>query len=105
MHFEIDLANPEHKLPVGSTARLAIDVGQPVPATTVPLTAAMIRGDKATLYSVANGVAHREVVPVLGEAGGTLYLAPQLQAGLPIVVEGRALLDDGDHVTAKELGL
>jgi hypothetical protein len=28
-----------------------------------------------------------------------------LPAGVPVVVEGRALLDDGDKVTAKELAL
>ncbi len=105
VHFEIDLANADHKLPVGSTARLAIDVGNAVPATEVPLSAAMIRGDKATVFSVDGGVAHRQVVSVLGEAGGSLFVDPKLAAGSAIVVEGRALLDDGDQVTAKELGL
>ena len=105
VHFEIDLANASHKLPVGSTARLAIEVGKALPATEVPLSSAMIRGDKATLYIVDGDVARRQVVPVLGEAGGTLFVDPQLKAGVPVVVEGRALLDDGDKVTAKELAL
>jgi len=102
VHFEIDVANANHALPVGSTARLTIDVGEPQPATEVPLRAATVRGDKATLFTVQGDVAHSEVLKVLGEAGGTLYVEPKLKAGTPIVVEGRALLDDGDKVAAKE---
>ena len=102
VHFEIDLDNTSHTLPVGSTARLSIEVGKPVPATVVPLSAAMIRGEKATVYTVEGDTAHRRVYPVLGESGGSLYLQPELRAGIPIVVEGRALLDDGDKVAAKE---
>ena len=105
VHFEIDLDNADHALPVGSTARLTIEVGQPVAATEVPISAATIRGEKATVYVVDNGVAKRVVVPVLGEAGGSLYVEPKLQAGRAIVVEGRALLDDGDKVQAKEFAL
>ncbi len=105
VHFEIDIPNDQHALPVGSTARLSIEVGTPVPATEIPLSAAMIRGEKASVYIVEGDVAKRHVVGVLGEAGGTLFVDPQLQAGVPVVVEGRALLDDGDKVTTKELGL
>lgn len=105
VHFEIDYDNKDHALPVGSTARLTIEVGQPKPATEVPLAAATLRGDKATLYVVDNGVAKRVVVPVLGAAEGVLYVDPKLPAGREVVVEGRALLDDGDKVTSKELRL
>ncbi|HEY2749473.1 MAG TPA: efflux RND transporter periplasmic adaptor subunit [Polyangia bacterium] len=105
VHFEIDLANADHKLPVGSTARLGIDVGKPVPAIELPLSAATIRGSKATVFVVESGVAHRKVLTVLGEAAGSLFVAPSVAAGSAIVVEGRALLDDGDKVSAKELGL
>jgi hypothetical protein len=31
-----------------------------------------------------------------------LFLDPKLKEGTPVVVEGRALLDDGDKVVAKE---
>jgi RND family efflux transporter MFP subunit len=103
IHFEIDVANQQHQLPVGTTATVAIDVGEPVAATLLPLRAATIRGDKATVYAVENNRAKRHVVPVLGELGGTLFVDPSLPAGASIVVEGRALLDDGDQVRAKEL--
>ena len=85
--------------------RLAIDVGTPQPATEVPLRAATVRGEKATLFAVHGDVAKSEVYKVLGEAGGTLYVEPKLKADTPIVIEGRALLDDGDKVAAKEFTL
>jgi RND family efflux transporter MFP subunit len=105
VHFEIDVANADHVLPAGSTARITIDVGQPQPAIELPLRAATVRGDQATVFVVENAVAHRRVVAVLGEAGGILYVAPALAAGAPVVVEGRALLDDGDRVAAQEQAL
>jgi multidrug efflux pump subunit AcrA (membrane-fusion protein) len=102
IHFEIDLPNAGHALPVGATARLTIEVGERKPATEVPLRAATVRGDQATLFVVRDGVARRVVVPMLGESGGTLYVDPKLPAGSAVVVEGRALLDDGDKVAARE---
>jgi membrane fusion protein (multidrug efflux system) len=105
VHFEIDVPNANHALPVGSTARLSIDVGEPQPATELPLRAATVRGDKATVFAVEGDIARSHVVRVLGEAGGTLYVEPTVKAGTPIVVEGRALLDDGDKVSARESSL
>ncbi|MDB4964988.1 MAG: putative Co/Zn/Cd efflux system rane fusion protein [Myxococcales bacterium] len=102
IHFEIDVANANHALPVGSTARLTIEVGAKQPATEVPLSAATIRGDRATVFVVEGDVARRKVLGVVGEAGGTLFVDPALPAGAAIVVEGRALLDDGDKVAARE---
>jgi membrane fusion protein, multidrug efflux system len=102
VHFEIDVPNANHVLPVGSTARLTIEVGEPQPAAEIPLRAATVRGEKATIFTVHGDVATSEVVTVLGEAGGSLFLAPTLKPGTPVVVEGRALLDDGDKVLAKE---
>lgn len=112
IHFEIDLPNavsegsPNGKMaraiPVGATARLVIAYGALHPATVVPLVAATVRGAKATVFTVEDGVAKRVVVPVLGEEAGQLYLAPTLRAGTEVVIEGRALLDDGDRVTTTE---
>lgn len=105
VHFEIDVANAARTLPVGATARLTIEVGQPQPATRVPLRAATLRGDKATLFVVDGDVAKRTIVPMLGDADGMLYAVPKLPAGARVVIEGRALLDDGDKVSAKESSL
>jgi RND family efflux transporter MFP subunit len=102
VHFEIDVPNSDHVLPVGATARLTINVGEPQPGSSVPLRSATLRGDKATLFVVEGDVAKRMIYPILGEQGGLLYVDPKLQAGTPVVVEGRALLDDNDKVTAKE---
>jgi len=100
VHFEIDLADPERKVPVGTTADLSIAVGQPEPATVVPGAAASVRADKATLFVVEAGKAKKVVVPVKGEAAGTLYLGAELAPGAMVVTEGRSLLADGDAVTA-----
>jgi hypothetical protein len=40
-------------------------------------------------------------VAVEGEIGGSLFVDPTLAAGTTIVTEGRALLNDGDRVSAK----
>jgi membrane fusion protein (multidrug efflux system) len=45
IHLEIDVPDPQRTLPVGTTAELALDVGSPVDASEVPLTAASIRGE------------------------------------------------------------
>lgn len=103
VHFEIDIADPKREIPVGTTGEISIDVGTPSPATEVPLYAATVRGAKASLFFVDGDVAHQTTFAVKGEAGGALFLDPALPAGAKIVTEGRALLDDGDRVTAKEV--
>jgi membrane fusion protein (multidrug efflux system) len=102
IHFEVDVPNTDRKLPVGTTVSVSIDVGTPRPATTVPLRSATVRGDQATVFVVRDHVAHRTTVSLLGEAEGRLYLDPQLVSDSLVVVEGRALLDDGDRVNERE---
>jgi RND family efflux transporter MFP subunit len=102
VHFEIDLPDAERKIPVNTTAEVHVDVGQPVAATEVPLFAATVRGSKASLFVVEGDVARSKTFAVKGEAGGSLFLETSLAPGTPIVTEGRALLQDGDGVTAIE---
>jgi RND family efflux transporter MFP subunit len=101
VHFEIDIPDPTHQLPVGTTGEISIDVGEPTPATELPLYATSIRGEKAILFVVEDEVAHSRTVMVKGEIGGNVFLAPDLKPGARVVTDGRALLEDGDHVTAK----
>lgn len=101
VHFEIDLERGDIEVPVGTTAEIVVDVGTAVDATEIPLTAAKIRGDKANVYVVEGGVAKARTVVVLGERDGSLFVAPELAAGLQLVTEGRGLLRDGDAVTTK----
>jgi RND family efflux transporter MFP subunit len=101
VEFEIDLADPERAIPVDTTGVVHLDVGEPEPATAIPLFAASVRGKKATLFVVEGGVAHARTVDVKGEIGGKLYTDTSLEAGALIVLEGRALLEDGDRVDAK----
>jgi RND family efflux transporter MFP subunit len=98
-HVEIDVDDPERAIPVWTTAEISLDVGQPVPATAVPLAAASVHGAKATLYTAGDTTAHLAVIKVIGERGGSLFLDPAvLPAGAKIVSEGRTTLADGDPI-------
>jgi membrane fusion protein, multidrug efflux system len=101
VHVEIDVPDPSRSLPVGTTAELTIDVGEPAPATEIPLAAASVRGDRATVFVIEAGVVRRGVYPVKGERGGRLFLDQALHPGSHVVTEGRALLRDGDRVESK----
>jgi membrane fusion protein, multidrug efflux system len=105
VHFEVDLPNPDHGIPVDTTGEATLEVGKPEPATEIPLYAAAVRGKKATIFVVEGDVAHARTVDVKGEIGGSLFVGTSLAAGTRLVIEGRALLDDGDRVSAKEESL
>lgn len=99
VHFEVDVADPQRALPVATTGTIHIDVGEPIPATEVPIYAATVTEEKATLFVVDQNVAHKREVTLIGEAGGALFVSPaELPAGAHVVTEGRALLADGDRV-------
>lgn len=101
IHVEVDLPNPERTIPVGTSAELELDVGKAEPALELPLSAAQVRGSKANLFVVTDGVARPRTLPVLGERSGKLYVKPALAAGSLVVTEGRATLAEGDAVSAK----
>jgi RND family efflux transporter MFP subunit len=101
VHLEIDIPDPSRSLPVGTTAELAIEVGEASPATEIPLIAASVRGSKATVFVLQGQTAKKGVYAVKGERGGSLFVDPLLPAGERVVTEGRALLQDGDRVEAK----
>ncbi len=103
VHIEIDLPNGDRSLPVNTTAEISIDVGALVAAAEIPLTAANVRGSRANVFVVENGVAHARTVRVLGERGGNLFVGEGLAPGALVVTEGRALLADGDRVAAQRI--
>lgn len=103
VHCEIDLADPTKRIPVGTTAELAIDVGDPLPGTKIPLTSASVRGTKVSLFVVRDGVAKAVTAPLVGEAEGALFVGAPLAAGDVVVTEGRTTLHDGDAVNVKVL--
>jgi membrane fusion protein (multidrug efflux system) len=100
VRVEIDIPDPKKHIPVYTTAEIAIDVGDPLPAVELPLAAVSIRGAKANLFVVKDGKASAMTVPVIGEAGGSVFLDPSLRDAT-VVLQGRTLLNDGDVVTAK----
>jgi len=100
VRFEVDLRNPAELIPVDTTAEVSIDVGDALPTTQIPLYAAAVRGSRATVFVVENDVAHARTVSQVGERGGSLYVERSLEPGSRVVTEGRALLNEGDHVAA-----
>jgi RND family efflux transporter MFP subunit len=102
MRFEVDLANPGDLIPTDTTGEATLDVGEPEPATEIPLYAASVRGKKATVVVVEGDVAHMRTVTVKGEIGGSLFVETSLPPGARLVTEGRALINEGDRVNAKE---
>lgn len=100
-HVEIDVEDPDRLIPVWTTAEISIDVGAPIPATSIPLYAASVHGTKATIFEVTDGTAHLAVVKIIGELGGSLFVDPKaLAAGTIVVTEGRTFLTDKDSVAA-----
>ena len=101
VHFEVDLHDPERRIPIGTTGEARLDVGEPVPATELPIYAASVRGKKATVFVIEGDIARARTVIVRGEVGGSLFVDTELKPGSLVVTEGRALLAEGDRVTVK----
>ena len=100
VHFEIDIFDPKREIPVDTTGEVHIEVGEPVPATRVPISAVSSNGAKSTMYVIDGDVAHSRTFTLLGELGGDMYFRPgDLPADSEVVTEGRALLADKDRVT------
>jgi RND family efflux transporter MFP subunit len=100
-HVEIDLADAKREMPVNTTGEVRIEVGEPIHASEMPLSAASITGSKAAVFVVDGDVVHQQRAKVLGEIGSDLFVDPAIPAGTPIVTEGWATLADGDHVAPK----
>lgn len=103
VHVECDLPDPNREIPVNTTAEVRIEVGQPIRATGVPLYAASINGEKASLFVVDGGVAHKKTFAVLGEMGNDVFLDTSLKPGTLVVSEGQFALKDDEHVAAKQV--
>jgi membrane fusion protein, multidrug efflux system len=103
VHVEVDLDNANHDIPVNTTGEVKIQVGEPKPASAVPLVAASITGSKAAVFVVDGNVARKRTFEIEGEQGSDLYLETTLKPGSRVVTEGRALLADGDRVTARDV--
>ncbi len=101
VRFEVDVKDDERKIAVGTTVELSLDAGEPIQALAVPLAAASVRGKKAAVFVVEGGVAKKRSLAVVGERAGEVYLERSLPEGATLVLDGRALLADGDKVDAR----
>ncbi|HEY4242794.1 MAG TPA: efflux RND transporter periplasmic adaptor subunit [Kofleriaceae bacterium] len=96
--IELDVPD-SREIPVWTTAELSLDIGAPIPATAVPLSAASVHGGKATVFAVTGDHVKQTLAKVIGESGGTLFVDPAvLPGGTQIVTQGRTQLADGDAV-------
>ena len=102
-HVEIDLADPDRQIPVNTTGEVRIDVGQPIHALEMPLSAASITGTKAAVFTIDGDVARQKRLKILGEVGSDLFVEPAIKAGTLVVTEGWATLAEGDHVAPREV--
>lgn len=105
VRVEVDLLGTEGPgtklhVPVGTSADVRVEIGDPKPAVEIPLSAAKVRGSSATIFVVDRGLARKKQVPVLGERTGSLFVG-DLAEGALVVTEGRTTLSDNDRVTTK----
>jgi RND family efflux transporter MFP subunit len=101
IHVEVDIPDPRREIPVGTTGELRVQAGAPIPAVRIPLAAATIRDTKATIFVIQGATAAAKTFTTLGESEGVIYAAPSdVPPDTHVVTEGRALLKDGDGVTA-----
>jgi RND family efflux transporter MFP subunit len=102
VHFELDIDNANRRIPVNTTGEIQVPVGEAVPGTAVPIRAVTMSDKKATFFTIEGDVAHSQTLVELGERGSNVYFTPDaLKPGTMVVIEGRALLKDGDHVAVK----
>jgi RND family efflux transporter MFP subunit len=101
VHVEVDLDPKDVEVPVGTTAELLVDVGEPKEAIELPLAAAKVRGDSASIFVIDKDVAYAKTLVLLGERGGSIFLEPGVAPGALVVTEGRGVLHDGEAVLAK----
>jgi RND family efflux transporter MFP subunit len=103
IHIEVDIPDPNKEIPVGTTGQIQVNVGEPMPAVEIPLSAAKLSDEKATVFFVEGDTAHTKTFKPLGEAKGNVYAGPgDIKPGTQIVTEGRSLLKEGERVTTKE---
>ncbi len=103
IHVEIDLPGQGREVPVGTTLEVIVEAAAAEEALELPLHAASIRGEAATVFVVAGDVANKHEVRILGEASGSVFVAPgSLRAGDRVILEGRPLLSDADRVEATD---
>ncbi|HJV89527.1 MAG TPA: efflux RND transporter periplasmic adaptor subunit [Holophagaceae bacterium] len=101
IHFEVDLPNPDRRLPTGTTAEIGVESDQKEAALAIPVAAASVKGTKATVFVAEGTKAKRVVLTVLGEREGQLFVKPDLPTGAMIVLEGRNQLQDGDAIAPR----
>ena len=99
VHFEVNLSDPQRRIPIGTTAEMTIKIGTPEAASIIPVQAASVHEKSATIFVVDGTRAKKTVVPIKGELLGELYVDTALKPGTRVVTEGRLSLTDGAAIS------
>jgi RND family efflux transporter MFP subunit len=102
VHFEVDVEDVDRDIPANTTGEVYIAAGEPVPSTEVPLYAASVRGEKASVFVLEEDRVRTRTFDVIGEIGGRLFVSTTLRPGTQVVLEGRELLQEDDQVAPSE---
>lgn len=98
VRIEIDLPNDDRSMPVRTTAEILVTASTGHDSISLPLTVARIVGARAGVWVVDSNVAHPRTMRVIGESADRVFLAPTIEAGSLVVLEGREALGDGTPV-------
>lgn len=98
VRIEIDLPNDDRSIPVRTTAEILVRAREGTDAISLPLAAARVVGARARVWVVDGEVARPRTLRVVGEDGDALFVAPQIEDGTSVVLEGREALGDGTRV-------
>ncbi|MBK6461808.1 MAG: efflux RND transporter periplasmic adaptor subunit [Myxococcales bacterium] len=101
VRFEVDFAELERAIPVGTTAEISLEIGATTDVSEISLSSAKVRNGKANVFVVEGDAARAMSVPVVGEREGSLFVTRDLPPGALVVTQGRAGLSNGDKVAAK----
>jgi membrane fusion protein, multidrug efflux system len=101
VRFEVDIDNSDRSVPTGTTASIRVRAPSGEQATEIPIVAASVRGNHATLFSIERDHAVQKSVRIVGERKGSLFVDATLAPGTLVVVEGRSKLKHNDKVLAK----
>lgn len=98
LKIECDVDNAEGRLRPGMYAEVSLDLDKHEEALVVPTEAIVMQGKKAFVYTVRDGRAERLPVRMGIEDGREVEILEGIGPQQEIIVEGRALVADGESV-------
>jgi membrane fusion protein (multidrug efflux system) len=94
----IDLDEANTPLRPGQFVRIGIERERVADALLLPKSALVLDGKRAEVFTVSNGLAHRQKVTLGGEQDGLVHVLSGLADNAQVVSLGQSQLSDGDAV-------